>query len=142
MTAGALYAAFAGLAIAVNLLVQQVVFLQVAPDALFIAMPLGALAGLGVKYHLDRRYIFRPETPASQAEFFGYAATGGGLTALFFLFEAGFWALTSSAVWRDLGAVTGLLAGYVCKFHLDRRLVFTSRSGRRDLDPEGMHEHA
>lgn len=139
----ALYAAFAALATLINLLVQNVVFFLYASEhAIYLAMPLGAVVGLVVKYVLDRTYIFAAKRSASGAEFFKYAATGGALTAVFFVFEFSFWALTGSALWRDLGAVIGLTIGYFAKYHIDKRFIFAAASGPQSANQEGRNEHA
>ena len=58
----------------------------------------------------------------------------GGLvtTAVFWVSEAAFWFIWQTAIMREVGAVIGLTIGYVAKFHLDSRFVFTTTdSGAR-----------
>ena len=46
-------------------------------------------------------------------------------TMIFWGFEAGFWYVWRSDMMRVLGEVIGLAIGYVVKYELDRRFVFT-----------------
>ena len=63
-----LYATFALIATVANLLMQKTVFLFVEfAYTLFLAMFLGTLIGLVVKYVLDKKWIFR-FTPDSKTE--------------------------------------------------------------------------
>jgi putative flippase GtrA len=48
-------------------------------------------------------------------------------TAIFWGTETAFWMIWHTGMMRELGAVLGLLVGYVVKYNLDRRFVFTDR---------------
>lgn len=120
------YGAFAVLATVVNLAVQRGV-LALWP-ALFPAMVAGTAAGLLVKYILDKRWIFFDSTTGIAQhgrKFALYSAMGLVTTLLFWGFETGAWALWRTDLAREAGAVLGLAIGYVVKFQLDLRFVFT-----------------
>lgn len=123
------YAAFAVIATLVNLGVQRAV-LAVDRGALAftLAMICGTAAGLVVKYILDKRWIFDDRSTGLRAHgqrFSAYAAFGLLTTAIFWGFETAFWIWGGTDGWREAGAVIGLAIGYVLKYRLDRRYVFT-----------------
>lgn len=121
------YAAFAGLATAINLGVQHAVL--AASGGLAAAMAAGTLAGLVAKYLLDKRWIFADRTTgwANHGRKFAlYSLGGAATTALFWGMELVFHRVFGTAVLRDLGAVLGLTLGYAAKYHMDRRLVFAA----------------
>jgi putative flippase GtrA len=102
-------------------------------SGLVIALVIGTGVGLVVKYLLDKRWIFADTSSGAQAHarrFTLYAATGVVTTAIFWGTEAGAWAVWGTDTAREIGAVLGLAVGYVCKYQLDRRLVFTPEAGR------------
>lgn len=123
------YAAFAVVATLVNLGVQRVVL--AAGDGgmvLILAMGAGTAAGLVVKYALDKRWIFDDRTRGAREngrKFALYTVMGLATTALFWATEAAFWIIWQTDAMREVGAVIGLTVGYVVKYRLDRRFVFT-----------------
>lgn len=127
------YVAFAVVAVFVNLLVQRGVLLG-GDSAVWFLLALGAgtLAGLVVKYILDKRWIFYDVTAgaAAQGKQFGlYSLMGIATTVIFWATETLFWAIWGTEFARELGAVIGLSIGYITKYQLDRRFVF------KDLAP-------
>ncbi|GAB5445515.1 GtrA family protein [Gymnodinialimonas sp.] len=132
------YTAFAIVAMAVNLLVQRLVLLG-GENALWfvLAMGCGTLAGLVVKYVLDKRWIFYDMTTgaAAQGKQFGlYSLMGIVTTVIFWATETAFWMIWGTDFARELGAVIGLTIGYVTKYQLDRRYVFKDAM-LRDVAP-------
>ncbi len=125
-----LYAAFCVIATLVNLGAQRLVFSFGTGQILFaMAVFVGTGAGLVVKYMLDKRWIFQDQTKgaAAQGRQFGlYTAMGVVTTAIFWTTETAFWVIWQTETMRELGAVIGLSFGYVTKYWLDRRYVFTS----------------
>jgi putative flippase GtrA len=124
----ALYAFFAALATAVNLASQwtSLAFYR-GEGALPLAMVCGTLTGLALKYALDKRWIFRDRSGGvgmHMRKFSFYTLMGVATTALFWLTELGFDALSPDGSLRFLGAVIGLAIGYAAKYQLDRRFVF------------------
>lgn len=122
------YVAFAVVAVLVNLAVQRLVLLGGDTGAWFLtAMVTGTLAGLVVKYRLDKRWIFYDGTSgaAAQGRQFGlYTLMGVATTAIFWITETAFWMVWGTDIAREIGAVIGLSVGYVTKYQLDRRFVF------------------
>lgn len=120
------YGAFAAVATVVNLGFQRVV-LEAVP-LLAPAMLVGTAAGLVVKYLLDKRWIFFDGTTGAAAhgrKFALYTAMGVVTTLIFWGSETAAWAIWHSEPAREAGAIAGLMVGYVVKFRLDRRFVFT-----------------
>lgn len=124
----AIYALFAGVAMAVNIGVQDLAIRNyTGPYSLALSVGAGTIAGLCCKYLLDKRYIFRFRAQNAVHDgrtFFLYAAMGGVTTLIFWGFEFGFDRLFGSREFRYLGGIIGLVIGYVSKYHLDRRFVF------------------
>jgi putative flippase GtrA len=123
-----LYATFALIATAANLLMQKTVFLLVEfAYTLFLAMFLGTLIGLVVKYVLDKKWIFR-FTPGSKTEDFTtfvlYTVVGIFTTLLFIAFEMTFYFYVDFAGAQYVGGGLGLMFGYTMKYFLDKQYVF------------------
>ncbi|GAB5471153.1 MAG: GtrA family protein [Rhodospirillales bacterium] len=124
------YTAFAVLATLANLAAQRLVLL-VRDDGVFfvLALAVGTLVGLVIKYLLDKRWIFYDLETGIKAhgqKFTLYSAMGLLTTAIFWGTETGFWLIWQTESMRELGAVIGLTIGYVIKYNLDRRFVFTT----------------
>ena len=122
------YVAFAVVAVIVNLAVQRLILLG-GEGALwfFLALGAGTLAGLVVKYVLDKRWIFFDPTTgaAAQGRQFGlYSLMGVITTVIFWVTETAFWMIWGTDLAREVGAIIGLSIGYVTKYQLDRRFVF------------------
>ena len=126
------YGSFAALAILLNLATQRAMFwlfgAALGPVvATTIAMAMGTGVGLVVKYLLDKRWIFAdPSTGiANHTRKFGlYTFFGGFTTAMFWATEGSFYAIYGTHTMREVGAVIGLVTGYVLKYFLDKRFVF------------------
>lgn len=124
-----LYSFFAVLATISNILAQQLTLLIVA-NSFALALVVGTGVGLVVKFLLDRRYIFNAANrPVSQdsKQFIAYTLTGVATTAIFWGMEIGFDKAFDSLTARYFGAALGLGIGYVIKYQLDKRFVFTNR---------------
>ncbi|MEL6913571.1 MAG: GtrA family protein [Pseudomonadota bacterium] len=123
------YTAFAILATLTNLAMQRIVLTQGDSATVFaVAVGAGTLAGLILKYILDKRWIFHDfETglKAHGSKFSRYTAMGIVTTLIFWGTESAFWLIWQSHSARELGAVIGLAIGYVIKYRLDRQFVFT-----------------
>lgn len=122
------YAIFALLSTALNLFFQYVSFaLYSGFLSLYIAMFVGTLAGLVLKYILDKKYIFF-HTPKSRADdgkkFFLYSLMGVFTTFIFWGFEIGFDMAFESQNAKYAGALVGLSIGYIVKYFLDKKFVF------------------
>lgn len=123
------YAAFAVVATLANLGTQRLVLAGGDDAARFaVAVGAGTLVGLAIKYALDKRWIFDDRETGLKAhgrKFTLYTAMGLVTTAIFWGTETTFWLLWRSDLTREAGAVLGLTVGYVVKYRLDRRYVFT-----------------
>ena len=125
------YASFAVIATIANLAMQRSI-LQYGDSSLFFAAALGAgtIAGLVIKYVLDKRWIFYDleiGLKNHSRKFSLYTAMGLLTTAVFWGLETAFWLIGRTEMMRELGAVLGLSVGYLIKYNLDRRFVFTNR---------------
>lgn len=122
------YGFFAVLATMVNLAAQDITTrLYAGQHFLMLSVAIGTIAGLLVKYLLDKRYIFRFQAKSvlhDSHTFLLYTLMGGATTLIFWGFEFGFQYLFDSKEMRYLGATLGLGIGYMAKYHLDRRYVF------------------
>jgi putative flippase GtrA len=126
------YALFCLVSGAVNLCAQAAALrIYHGPFGLTAAMALGTAGGLAVKYILDKRWIFADTATGFSAHgkrFSLYAGTGVATTILFWSTEYLCDALTPDGRYRFAGASIGLIVGYILKFRLDRRFVFTGAS--------------
>lgn len=123
------YAAFAVFATIANLATQRLV-LQFGSTSGYFAAAVGAgtIIGLVIKYFLDKRWIFHDVQTGVKnhgRKFSLYTAMGLITTAMFWGTETAFWLIWRTDVMRELGAILGLSVGYVVKYNLDRRFVFT-----------------
>jgi len=124
------YALFALLSTIVNIGFQYLSFLIYEGFlSLYLAMFVGTLAGLVLKYILDKKYIFF-HTPKSKKDdgkkFMLYSLMGVFTTFIFWGFEIAFDYIYESEGAKYIGAVIGLTIGYVVKYFLDKRFVFTN----------------
>ena len=88
----------------------------------------GTCAGLAVKYSLDKKWIFHDAEQGLNAhsrKFVLYTAMGIFTTAIFWGLEGFAWYLWHTEMARETGATIGLIIGYIVKYQLDRRFVFT-----------------
>lgn len=123
------YTVFAVIATLANLAMQRLVLAGGNTTWWFMAaVGAGTLIGLVVKYVLDKRWIFGDTSTGARAhgkKFGLYTAMGLITTAIFWGTETAFWLTWKTDLMREAGAVLGLAVGYVVKYNLDRRFVFT-----------------
>ena len=123
------YTVFAVIATLANLAMQRLVLMGGDTTLWFMAaVAAGTLIGLVVKYILDKRWIFGDTSTGAKAhgkKFGLYTAMGLITTAIFWGTETAFWLTWKTDAMRELGAVLGLAVGYLVKYNLDRRFVFT-----------------
>ena len=122
------YTIFAVISTLFNLLFQYFSFLIYEGFAsLYIAMFMGTLAGLVVKYILDKKFIFYHEVENKKDDakkFALYSLMGVFTTIIFWGTEIAFDALSQDPNAKYLGAVIGLSIGYIIKYFLDKKYVF------------------
>jgi len=123
------YAFFAVIATVANLVVQRLVLLGGDSTIFFMAaLGAGTIVGLIIKYILDKRWIFldTESGAAAHSKKFGlYMVMGVVTTMIFWGTETAFWVIWQTDLMREIGAIIGLSIGYVVKYNLDRRFVFT-----------------
>lgn len=122
------YSFFAVLATAINLAFQYLsLSLYSGSFDLYIAMFWGTLAGLVLKYILDKKYIFYhiPKNKKDDGKkFVLYSIMGIFTTVIFWGTELGFNYTFESEIAKYIGAVLGLSIGYIVKYFLDKKYVF------------------
>ncbi len=125
------YTIFAIISTLFNLLFQYFSFLVYEGFAsLYLAMFIGTLAGLVVKYILDKKFIFyhKVENKKDDAKKFAlYSLMGVFTTIIFWGTEIAFDALSTNENAKYLGAIIGLSIGYVIKYFLDKKFVFIAK---------------
>jgi putative flippase GtrA len=122
------YALFAALTAAVNI-GSQMVFLKIygGPYSLYLAVAMGTLSGLVVKYVLDKFFIFYDPAKnirENSYKFLLYSIMGVFTTLIFWAFEFGFDYLFHFEEAKFIGASIGLAIGYLTKYQLDKKFVF------------------
>lgn len=136
VTAGivVLYALFGAVSTGANLLAQAAVHGVWAPApgsadlAYWFALCVGTGVGLVVKYLLDKRWIFRDRSAGLAAHgrrFSLYTAMGLFTTVIFWGTQTAFFLTWGTQAALYLGGALGLAVGYVVKYNLDKRFVFT-----------------
>jgi putative flippase GtrA len=124
------YGAFAVVAILANLAAQRLVLSGGESGyVLSLAIACGTIVGLVVKYWLDKRWIFYHLSSSLSNDgktFALYTVMGILTTFIFWGTETGFWLIWRTDLMRELGAIIGLTVGYIVKYNLDRRFVFTN----------------
>lgn len=127
-----LYAVFAAIAIAANLLTQVIVIsLYSGQFSIALSILLGTIVGLPVKYVLDKKFIFNFATRnfAHDSKVFSlYVLMAIFTTLLFWGTEALFQILFNNESMRLLGGAIGLIVGYFLKYQLDKKFVFVDHS--------------
>ncbi len=125
------YSLFAVIATLTNLLAQELTVRAYTGSLnIYLGILCGTLVGLLSKYYLDKRFIFsfQPRNPVDDAQtFLAYSLTGVGTTFLFWATEIGFELYFGSKSARYTGAIIGLALGYVVKYQLDKRFVFSAQ---------------
>ena len=123
------YAAFAAIATIANLAAQRIVLATAKADFSFVlAVFAGTSAGLILKYILDKRWIFFDTTHGAamhSKKFILYTLMGVVTTLIFWGAETLFWVTWQTDFMREVGAILGLIVGYVIKYNLDKRYVFS-----------------
>ena len=122
------YIIFAVISTLFNLLFQYFSFgVYTEFGALYVAMFFGTLAGLLVKYVLDKKFIFYHEVKDKKDDtkkFALYSLMGIFTTIIFWGTEIAFDTFSQDPNAKYFGAVIGLSIGYVIKYFLDKKYVF------------------
>jgi putative flippase GtrA len=127
-----LYSLFAGLSTVVNIGSQMLSMLIYSGTyAIEISILIGTLAGLPLRYFLEKRYIFSFQSKSIKHDgqlFVLYSFMGVFTTAIFWGTEYAFHLIFTTDVMRYIGGVLGLTIGYYIKYQLDKRFVFVNKS--------------
>lgn len=126
------YVVFSIVATGLNLLTQRIVLMGLDQSyELLFAMLAGTTIGLVVKFLLDAKWIFYVGLSGAktQSKRFGlYSLLGVFTTGIFWGAETLFWLIWTTERARETGAILGLTIGYVMKYKLDKRFVFSEAS--------------
>ena len=122
------YTLFAIAATLTNIFCQDLTYkIYNGSYGLYLSMLSGTLAGLTIKYILDKTYIFSFRTQnlvQDGQKFVLYSVMGIGTTLIFWGFEMIFDFTFNTIPMRYTGAIIGLALGYYIKYRLDKRFVF------------------
>jgi len=126
-----LYSLFAGLSTVVNIGSQMLsMLIYSGVYAVEISIFMGTLAGLPLRYFLEKRYIFSFESKNIKHDgqlFIHYSFMSVFTTAIFWGTEYAFHLIFTIDVMRYIGGVVGLTIGYYIKYQLDKRFVFDDK---------------
>lgn len=113
-----------------NLLVQSIVISAGSGKYIIeISVLAGTAIGLPLKYILDKRYIFKFKAASLLHDgriFSFYCFVGFITTVLFWATEFGFEWLFKTDLMRYVGGGIGLSIGYIAKYFLDAKFVFST----------------
>lgn len=127
-----LYSIFAGLSTVVNIGTQMLsILIYSRVYSVEISIFIGTLAGLPLRYFLEKHYIFSFKSKSIKHDgqlFVLYSFMGVFTTAIFWGTEYAFHLIFTTDVMRYIGGVLGLTIGYYAKYQLDKRFVFLDRS--------------
>jgi putative flippase GtrA len=122
------YIIFAVISTLFNLLFQYFSFeVYGGWSSLYVAMFIGTLVGLIVKYVLDKKFIFQHKVKDKKDDakkFALYSLMGVFTTIIFWGTEIAFDHLSQDPNAKYIGATIGLSIGYVIKYFLDKKFVF------------------
>lgn len=129
------YTIFAIFATLCNLGIQRYV-LEIAGGSYSFVLALfaGTIAGLLIKYVLDKIWIFKDygfDVIQDSKKLSIYTVMGLFTTIIFWSTETAFWLIWRTEIMREIGALIGLSAGYIIKYRLDRKYVFNTREAAR-----------
>ena len=125
------YILFAILSTLVNLFSQFLTFAILDYEyETYIAIANGTIAGLLVKYLLDKYYIFNLNVKeySSSNTFVPYVLTSILTTIIFWITELWFINYIQIPYTEYIGAIVGLSMGYTLKYFLDRDFVFNEKN--------------
>ena len=121
------YAVTAVMSVLANLLAQEATVQALPAAHLMVSIVVGTLVGFFMKYGVDKTWTFREAYTSPSGEAQRIVLSGlfsVATTLIFWTFELGFHAIWQTDFAKYVGAVIGLVIGYVLKFWLDRRHVF------------------
>ena len=124
------YIFFSIIATAINLFSQRLIINEEFDiNNYAIGVLLGTIAGLIVKYFLDKNFIFyekEKRIKQNLKKFSFYSLNGVLTTIVFWVIETSFYLIFKTTLMREIGAVIGLTIGYNIKYFLDKKYVFNN----------------
>ena len=127
------YSSFCIIAMLVNLLTQRF-FIEssITENSYVVALIMGTVAGLFIKFLLDKNFIFNDLNDNSSNKinkFPAYTLNSVFTTLIFWGTESLFYFLGGTNFFREIGAILGLTIGYIIKYRMDKRFVFSRNQG-------------
>lgn len=123
---------FTGLSTVVNIGSQMLsMLIYSGVYAIEISIFIGTLAGLPLRYFLEKRYTFSFQSKNIKHDeqlFILYSFMGVLTTVIFWGTEYPFHLIFAGDFMRYVGGVLGLTIGYYVKYQLDKRFVFVNKS--------------
>jgi len=132
-----LYILFSGISTLINICAQMLSLrIYNGHYSIEISIFIGTIAGLPLRYYLEKRYIFafKSEDIKHDSKLFVlYSSMGIITTFIFWGTEYLFYILFNTDFMRYTGGVIGLALGYFIKYQLDKRFVFIAKSQKDNL---------
>ena len=126
-----LYSLFAGLSTIVNICCQILsMMIYKGVYGVGISIFIGTLAGLPLRYILEKRYIFSYKSKNIKHDghlFILYSLMAVITTIIFWGTEYAFHLIFIQDFMRYVGGILGLSVGYYIKYQLDKRFVFINK---------------
>lgn len=125
-----LYTLFAVLSTIINIGLQMISVLAYKGSYFVeISILVGTIAGLPLRYFLEKRYIFAfsSKNIVHDGKLFVFYSTMGVITTLIFWgTEYTFHIIYDSDLMRYVGGIIGLVIGFYIKYQLDKKYVFVN----------------
>jgi putative flippase GtrA len=126
-----LYTLFAVLSTVINISSQMLsIWAYKSSYSVEISILVGTVAGLPLRYFLEKRYIFNFKSQNLKHDgslFIFYSALGVITTLIFWGTEYAFHLLYNTDFMRYVGGILGLSFGFYVKYQLDKKYVFVNR---------------
>ena len=132
-----LYILFAALSTIINIGLQMISVLAYKGSYFVeISILVGTVAGLPLRYFLEKRYIFAfsSKNIVHDGKLFVFYSTMGVITTLiFWSTEYTFHIIYDTDLMRYVGGIVGLVIGFFIKYQLDKKYVFVNNKSEARL---------
>ena len=132
-----LYILFAALSTIINIGLQMISVLAYKGSYFVeISILVGTVAGLPLRYFLEKRYIFAfsSKNIVHDGKLFVFYSTMGVITTLiFWSTEYTFYIIYDTDLMRYVGGIVGLVIGFFIKYQLDKKYVFVNNKSEARL---------
>lgn len=132
-----LYILFAALSTIINIGLQMISVLAYKGSYFVeISILVGTVAGLPLRYFLEKRYIFAfsSKNIVHDGKLFVFYSTMGMITTLiFWSTEYTFHIIYDTDLMRYVGGIVGLVIGFFIKYQLDKKYVFVNNKSEARL---------